>query len=498
MVTGARVSGILLHVTSLPGPPGIGDLGPAAHRFVDFLARAGQRRWQLLPLGPTGYGDSPYAAHSSFAGNPLLISPELLAADGHIDAEAPGHPDLGDGPVNHDAVRRYKGLLLARAFDRFERRPPDGAAEAFAVFCRGAGWLDDYALFEAVKAHHGGAPWRVWEQPLRERSPRALAQWRDKLARDVERIRFEQFLFYSQWERLKAHASAKGVRVIGDLPIFVPEDSADVWVHPELFKLDPDGVPTVVAGVPPDYFSATGQLWGNPVYRWEAHAKDGFAWWAARVGASLALFDDLRLDHFRGFAAHWEVPVGAPDATHGRWERGPGADLFAALDRALGEDVRARLIAEDLGLITEDVTALRRELGLPGMAVLQFAFDGGPDNLHLPAHHEQGQVVYTGTHDNDTAVGWFRGLDPETRARVLALTGTDGSAIHRDLMALAYGSVAATALVPLQDVLGLGPEARMNHPGRPHGNWCWRAQGVHLADAVAEGLLRDARRHGRA
>jgi 4-alpha-glucanotransferase len=271
-----------------------------------------------------------------------------------------------------------------------------------------------------------------------------------------------------------------------------------VWVHPELFKLDPDGLPTVVAGVPPDYFSATGQLWGNPVYRWEAHAAEGFAWWTARVGASLALCDVLRLDHFRGFAAHWEVPAGAPDATHGRWEPGPGAALFAALDRALGTDVRTRLIAEDLGLITPDVVALRRDLGLPGMAVLQFAFEGGADNLHLPANHERNQVVYTGTHDNDTAVGWFRGLDAETRGRVLALTGTDGRRIHRDLMTLALASVADTALVPLQDVVGLGSQARMNHPGRPHGNWCWRARDEHLSDAVAAALLMAARRHDRA
>jgi len=497
-VTGARVSGILLHPTSLPGPPGIGDLGPAAHRFVDFLARAGQRRWQVLPLGPTGYGDSPYAAHSSFAGNPLLVSPELLVADGFLEPDAPGHPDLGAGPVSYAAVRHYKALLFARAFDRFERRPPDGAAEAYVAFRRSAGWLDDYALFEAVKAHHGGAPWRVWEGPVRRRVPRALVEWRVKLAREVERVRFEQFLFFSQWERLKAHAAARGVRVIGDLPIFVPEDSADVWIHPELFKLDPDGVPTVVAGVPPDYFSATGQLWGNPVYRWEAHAAEGFQWWTARVGAALALCDILRLDHFRGFAAHWEIPVGAPDATHGRWEQGPGAALFGALESGLGRDLCSRLIAEDLGLITADVTALRREFDLPGMAVLQFAFDGGPDNLHLPANHERNQVVYTGTHDNDTVVGWFLGLDAETRARVLALTGTDGRAIHRDLQALALGSVAETALTPLQDVVGLGPEARMNYPGRPHGNWCWRAREEHLSDAVAAGLLKAARRHGRA
>jgi 4-alpha-glucanotransferase len=493
-VTGARVSGILLHPTSLPGPPGIGDLGPAAHRFVDFLARAGQRRWQVLPLGPTGYGDSPYAAHSSFAGNPLLVSPEFLVADGYLDPDPLGHPDLGAGPVRYDAVRRYKALLLARAFDRFERRPPEGAAESFTAFCRSAAWLDDYALFEAVKAHHGGAPWRVWEAPVRRRAARALAEWRAKLAREVERVRFEQFLFFSQWGRLKAHAATQGVRIIGDLPIFVPEDCADVWLHPELFKLDPDGLPTVVAGVPPDYFSATGQMWGNPVYRWEAHAKEGFAWWAARVGAALALCDLLRLDHFRGFLAHWEVPVGAPDATHGRWEPGPGAALFDAL----GAPLRPRLIAEDLGLITADVIALRRRLKIPGMAVLQFAFDSGPDNLHLPVNHERNQVVYTGTHDNDTAVGWFHGLDPETRGRVLALTGTDGRAIHRDLMALALASVADTALVPLQDVVGLGPEARMNHPGRPHGNWTWRAREEHLSDAVAAELLKAARRHGRA
>lgn len=496
-VTGSRVSGILLHPTSLPGPPGIGDLGPAAHRFVDFLARAGQRRWLVLPLGPTGYGDSPYACTSSFAGNPLLISPETLAADGYLAPEDVGAPDLDPRRVDYAAVHRYKEMLLARAWDRFERRPPAGAAEAFAAFCRAEGaWLEDYALFSAVRRHLGGAPWQAWDEGLRARRPEALAVWRDKLAREVGRVRLEQFLFFSQWEALKVHANARGVELIGDLPIFVPLDSADVWAHPGLFKLDAHGMPTVVAGVPPDYFSATGQLWGNPVYRWEAHAETGFAWWVARVETTLRRVDHLRLDHFRGFVAHWEVAAGARDAMGGRWVEGPGRALFDAIAQDLGHPLP--LIAEDLGVITDDVTALREALGLPGMAVLQFAFDSGPHNPHLPANHMPNQVVFTGTHDNDTAVGWFAGLAPEVRKEVLALTGTDGTQIHRDLMSLALGSVARTAILPLQDALGLGSEARMNHPGRATGNWTWRAAPGHLDENLARALRAAAVHHGRA
>jgi 4-alpha-glucanotransferase len=495
----ARVSGILLHPTSLPGPPGIGDLGPAARRFVDFLARAGQRRWQILPLGPTGHGDSPYACHASCAGNPLLISPEVLVAEGYLAPDAPGAPDLPPGRVDYPAVHRYKALLLARAFDRFERRPPAGAEAAFRDFCAGAAdWLEDHALFTALKAHFGGAPWHVWEPGLKGRRPAVLAEWRAKLAREVEQARFQQFLFFTQWRAIRTYANARGVAIVGDVPIFVPHDSADVWAHPELFKLDGDGMPTVVAGVPPDYFSATGQLWGNPVYRWEVHAETGFAWWVRRIRAALEEADYLRLDHFRGFAAHWEVPAGAPDAIGGCWVPGPGTDLFEALDAALGHRGRLPLIAEDLGVITDDVVALRDGLGLPGMAVLQFAFDGADDNPHLPARHVPNQVVYTGTHDNDTAVGWFEALEPEARARVLEAIGGDGSAVHRDLMELALGSVAETAVVPLQDVLGLGGETRMNHPGRATGNWTWRALPAHLDGAVADALRAAAARHGRA
>jgi len=498
-LSGRRVGGVLLHPTSLPGPPGIGDLGPAAFRFVDFLARAGQRRWQILPLGPTGYGDSPYACDSSFAGNPLLISPEALVADGLLDRGALGAPDLPPGRVDYEAVRRNKALLLDRAFDRFERTPPAGARAGFDAFCHDArDWLEDYALFAALKPHFGGAPWRTWEAALRRREERALAQWRGQLAREVERVRFEQFLFHAQWGALRAHAKDRGVRIIGDVPIFVPLDCADVWVRPDLFKLDPDGMPTVVAGVPPDYFSATGQLWGNPIYRWEAHAAEGFAWWTARVAAALERVDLLRIDHFRGFAACWEVPAGAADAIGGSWVPGPGAALFEAVGRALGQPKPLPLIAEDLGVITADVTALRDELELPGMAVLQFAFEGGTDNPHLPANHVPNQVVFTGTHDNDTTVGWFRALPPEQKRAVLAVTGGDGGAIHRDLAALALGSVAETAILPLQDVLGLGSEARMNHPGKAHGNWAWRAVEAHLEGGVADTLGAAAAAHGRA
>jgi 4-alpha-glucanotransferase len=496
-VTGPRVSGILLHPTSLPGPPGIGDLGPAAYRFADFLARAGQRRWQVLPLGPTGYGDSPYSCTSSFAGNPLLISPEALEADGYLAPGDAGAPDLDPRRVDYAAVHRYKEMLLDRAWDRFERSPPPGAADAFAAFCgKEAAWLEDYALFTAARRHLGGAPWLAWDEGLRARRPEALAAWRSRLAREMERVRLEQFLFFSQWDALKAHANARGVELIGDLPIFVPLDSADVWAHPGLFELDAQERPTVVAGVPPDYFSATGQLWGNPLYRWEAHADTGFAWWVARVETTLRRVDHLRLDHFRGFAAYWEVAAEARDAIGGRWVKGPGKALFDAIAQDLGYPLP--LIAEDLGVITDDVTALRESLGLPGMAVLQFAFDSDATNPHLPAHHVPNQVVFTGTHDNDTAVGWFAGLTPEVRARVLAHTGTDGSAIHRDLMDLALGSVAHTAILPLQDALGLGSEARMNHPGHATGNWTWRVAPGQPDAKLADTLAAAAAHHLRA
>jgi len=494
-----RVSGILLHPTSLPGPAGIGELGAGARAFVDFLSAAGQRRWQLLPLVPTGMGDSPYSSCSTFAGNPLLISAGDLMEEGLLERSECPRPASGDESVTDYAwAARAKGEVVDHALRHFERRPPGDMASAYATFLKSAqSWLDDYALFVALKAHHGGAPWFAWEDDLRDRHPATMSRWRARLAREIEAVRLGQFLFFHQWRRVRDYAHERGVRTIGDLPIFVTLDSADVWAHRHLFKLDPQGRPEVVAGVPPDYFSATGQLWGNPLYRWEAHSGSGFAWWVERVGAALEVADEVRLDHFRGFSACWEVPADATDAIGGKWMPGPGLALFQALDRALPEGASGRIIAEDLGVITPDVEQLRCDAGLPGMAVLQFAFDSGAENPHLPEHHQVNQVVYTGTHDNDTTVGWFQAAPEPVRDFARRYLRSDGAEIHWDLMDAAMASVAATAIVPLQDVLGLNGRARMNRPGLAHGNWCWRVTAGQLAEAPVERLRGLLERHRR-
>jgi 4-alpha-glucanotransferase len=472
-VLGARSSGLLLHPTSLPGPFGIGDLGPAAVAFVDALARARQGWWQLLPIGPTGYGDSPYQCFSAFAGNPLLVSPERLVADGLLapsDLPAP----RPEGRVEFEQVIGEKARLLQRAFERFQasgapalRRELEGFVEAEAA------WLEDYALFMALKAAHGGVAWTGWDPALTARQPQALAAARGRLAGAIGLERFAQFLFFRQWRELKAHAATRGVRLIGDAPIFVAHDSADVWAHADLFQLRPDGRPAVVAGVPPDYFSATGQRWGNPLYDWEAMARTGHAWWVERLRTVHRLFDLVRLDHFIGFHRYWEVPGDAATAAGGTWRQGPGASLFDAAAAALGP---LSIIAEDLGLVTPEVEALRRRYGLPGMRVLQFAFAGAVEQRFLPHHHDPASVVYTGTHDNDTTRGWFSGATPAERAGLERYLGQPcrEESVSWQLMRLAWGSVAALAVAPVQDLLSLGREARMNVPGQPTGNWRWR------------------------
>jgi 4-alpha-glucanotransferase len=494
-----RGSGILLHPTSLPSQFGIGDLGPEAEAFVEFLVETGQRWWQMLPLGPTGYGNSPYQSHSSFAGNPLLISPERLADDGllsHEDFES--LPSSQPGPVYFDHVSDVKGRLLRLAYARFP-----GTQPSFSAFCRtNAWWLDDFALFMALKQAHGERAWNEWEPAIAARAPEALDRWRNELDDEIRYQQFLQFLFSRQWKRLRLLCQEHEIGLIGDLPIFVAQDSADVWARPDLFELDPQGMPMRVAGVPPDYFSATGQLWGNPLYRWDAHAADGYRWWAERLKASLSRVDWIRLDHFRGFEAYWAVPAGSETAATGQWVPGPGARFLEALRQALGGQLP--LIAEDLGIITPEVEALRDQFELPGMRVLQFAFgDDAKANDYLTYSYIPHCIVYTGTHDNDTTVGWFRGSGGHTtqsdavrnaeREFVLRYTGTSGEQIHWDLIRLALGSVADTAIVPLQDVLGLGSEARMNVPGVPTGNWQWRylpgqlspAARLRLADMTA-------------
>ena len=482
-----RAAGILLHPTSLPGPFGIGDLGPAAYRFVDWLVAAKQTVWQVLPLVPIGGGDSPYAGRSAFAGNTLLISPELLVEDGLLTSADLPASELGSGRVRYRNVTTVKEALLRTAFGRFGGAPAE-LRSAFEEFkAAQAAWLDDYALFEALRAAHQNAWWIDWAHELALRDPNALARARADLAENVERCRFEQFLFYRQWEALRSHANALGVKLMGDAPIFVAHDSADVWAHRELFRLDSSGRPTVVAGVPPDYFSATGQLWGNPIYDWERLAATGYSWWLDRLAADFARYDFLRLDHFRGFEAYWEVPATEQTAINGRWVPGPGAALFEAAARRFGS---LPIIAEDLGLITPAVKRLRRSLGFPGMRVLQFAFDSDALNDHLPHNYERECVVYTGTHDNDTTRSWFSSAPAKSRAYLQRYFGrkVTPSTVARDLTALAYSSVAVWAIVPLQDVLGLGASGRMNLPGRLGGNWGWRFAEPDLRPELAVGL----------
>ncbi|KAB8141306.1 4-alpha-glucanotransferase [Chloroflexia bacterium SDU3-3] len=471
-----RRSGILLHPTSLPGNSGIGDLGEHAYRFIDFLQRTGQQLWQVMPLGPTGYGDSPYQCFSAFAGNPLLINLEALVAQGLL-AQA----DLADTPafprdhVDYGWIIPFKIAALRRAFERMQASDSAGMRQAINHFrAANAAWLDDYALFAAIKAAHGGASWNTWEDDIARHQPEALQRWAAQLSEEVQFHAFMQFLFFQQWGQLKSYANERGIQIIGDIPIFVAYDSADVWGNREIFALDEQGEPTVVAGVPPDYFSATGQRWGNPLYRWDVLEKRGFDWWVSRFRAMLNMVDIIRLDHFRGFAAYWEVPASEETAINGRWVPGPGARLFEAIKAELGS---LPIIAEDLGVITPDVEELRDQFEFPGMKVLHFAFgDDDPENAYQPHNYPTRCVVYTGTHDNDTTLGWWQAMGDTERARVQTYLARDGHDICWDMVRLAFASVAEIAVVPLQDVLGLGSEARMNTPGQPGGNWGWRYQ----------------------
>ncbi len=470
-----RASGLLLHVTSLPSPYGIGDVGPSAFAWVDRLHEAGQSWWQTLPLGPTGYGNSPYQSLSSFAGNGLLVSPQSLIEDGLLGATE-YHGQLGSTPaIEYDVVIPFKHKLLETAWTNFKRRARPDLQVAFDDFRHAeAHWLEDYGLFRALKEKHNGAYYLEWPAELVQRVPTALAQARGELSERVEQVCFAQFLLVRQGERLKQHAHAKGIRLIGDLPFFVSPDSSDVWANPELFLLDDRHRPRFVAGVPPDYFSAEGQLWGNPVYDWEALRRTGYRWCIDRLRALLAHVDAIRLDHFRAFAAAWHVPAGAPTAQAGAWVPGPGAEFFDAVQKELGT---LPFIAEDLGVITADVYALRDRLHIPGTRVLQFAFDGNPDNPYLPQHYVPNAVAYTGTHDNNTTRGWFEQLPDQQRRNVwkyLNRPEGDSREVAPALMEVAWSSAAGLVMAPLQDLLNLGSEARMNVPGRANGNWRWR------------------------
>lgn len=479
-----RASGILLHPTSLPGPDGIGDLGPEAYRWIDFLSRTGCQFWQVLPLGPTGYGDSPYQCFSAFAGNPNLISATVLLDQGLLTKS-----DLSDRPhfplerVEYGLVIDWKLELLRRSFTNFQSKSHNLFRKAFTAFKDSERkWLDPFSVFMAIKSKQGNVAWDKWPEEFRRRDAEALETFRAEYAVEIEFQAYMQFLFYQQWQTLHDYAKSKGIKIIGDIPIFVAYDSADVWVNTELFYLDEEGLPTVVAGVPPDYFSKTGQLWGNPLYRWDVHREMGYHWWLARLRAVLKQVDIIRLDHFRGFEAYWEIPFGNDTAIEGQWIKGPGYNFLEVVKYQLGD---LPIIAEDLGLITEGVRKMRDDFKLPGMKILQFAFASDPDDDFLPHNYPVNCVAYTGTHDNDTTLGWYE-TAPEREKdlcrRYLARSGGD---IAWSMIRVLWDSVAAWVLAPMQDFLNLGNWARMNYPGNPSGNWKWRMH----PNAINEGLI---------
>jgi 4-alpha-glucanotransferase len=497
-----RSAGILMHPTSLPGPFGIGDLGPAAYGFVDFLSSAGQSYWQTLPLSPTGYGDSPYQSLSAFAGNPLLLSPEALVAEGYLSPDdLAARPEFPAERVDFGQVIPFKEGLLDRAFRTFQRRATAGQREAFRRFClEQAQWLDDFALFMALKEAHALRPWREWSWELAACQPEALEQARNSLADEISRHKYRQWQFFEQWLALKRYANGRGIRIIGDIPIFVSLDSADVWSNTHLFCFDVDLQPTVVSGVPPDYFSKTGQLWGHPLYRWDQMASNGYEWWISRFHMAFTQADVVRVDHFRGFFNYWEIPAGAKTAKNGQWCPGPGEELFHAVTEELGE---LALIAEDLGDFDAEsragVDALKAQFGFPGMTVLQFAFGAGPDNAFLPHNYARECLVYTGTHDNDTIKGWFEvtSTEEEREHAIEYAAGHERDFVWQ-MIRLAWRSVADTAVTQAQDLLELGHEARMNTPGTMGApNWCWRLLPGALDEELAARHRRITKLYGR-
>ncbi|MBW1802567.1 MAG: 4-alpha-glucanotransferase [Deltaproteobacteria bacterium] len=494
-----RSSGILLHITSLPSPFGIGDLGPCSYQFADFLAETKQSCWQILPLNPTDtvHGNSPYHSASAFACNPLLISPELMVRDGFLKEEdLKPLPEFAQDSVEYAAVDDLKKRIYHRAYETFKNIQK---TEEIDVFCHeNSHWLDDYALFMAIKAHYGGRVWREWPEDLRKRKHEAIQQALRTFHHDIEKEKFLQFIFSKQWTALKHYCNEKGIRIIGDLPIYVVYDSVDAWTHPALFKLDDRLEPRVVAGVPPDYFSETGQLWGNPVYRWDVLKETNYDWWVKRIGHNLKFFDYLRIDHFRGFKACWEIPAGEENAVNGNWIEGPGADFFNHITKTFPH---LPIIAEDLGFITPDVWELMEQFGFPGMKVLLFAFGDDPGtNPYAPHNHVRHCVVYTGTHDNNTAKGWFeRELTQQDRARLFMYLGREITAgqVPWELIRLAMMSVAEKIIIPMQDILGLGEEARMNRPATNEGNWKWRFFPEQITPPVKDRLTQMTGIYGR-
>lgn len=488
-----RASGILLHPTSLPSPFGIGDFGGRAYEFVDFLAGTGQKQWQMLPLGQTGYGDSPYSSFSAFAGNIYLISPEKLVENGFLAAEdIQNPPEFPADRVDYGAAIGYKLGILRKAFENFKTTNDETIAAEFHKFCDEHGfWLEDYTLFRALKLALDHRPWWEWDAPLKNREEEAMAAARADHDDEIFAQKFYQFEFFRQWDAVKAYANEKGVSIIGDLAIYVSRDSSDVWCNPGEFKLNEDCSPKVVAGVPPDSFSKTGQLWGNPIYDWDAMRANGFRWWITRFAVMFRMFDIVRIDHFIGFTRAWEVPGGDKTAENGQWAAVPGKELFSILRNALGD---VPMIVEDLGEVTPEVEDLRDSFDLPGMCILQFAFGGGGDNIHRPHNYIKNCVVYTGTHDSDTVAGWYkarkrkRGGNPEEADFCRRYLMTDGKEMHWDFIRAALASVANTAIIPLQDILGLDNKARMNVPATNEGNWQWRFKDGQITDEISNRL----------
>ena len=483
-----RASGILLHPSSLPARGGIGDLGPAAYEFLDYLSAARQTLWQILPLGPVAFGNSPYSSISAFAGNPLLVSLERLADVGWIDRGRLAILSEEQGAVNYDRVRATKMPLLREAAGNFLSTASGVPRSRYEKFCAdNAWWLDDYVLFVRLRDQYPNGSWSQWPPEIARRDLQALRRLREELAPALDVSRVTQFAFFEQWRSLHQAARRKGIRVIGDVAIFVDYDSADVWTNPDIFQLDENLSPTVVSGVPPDAFSSTGQRWGNPLYRWDVLKSCGYDWWVQRMKWALELCDIVRLDHFRGFESYWEIPAQEPTAVHGRWVHGPNDDLFHALREALGG---FPFIAEDLGMITPEVHAFRERIGVPGMKVLQFGFSNPGAHIYLPHRYEPNSVVYTGTHDNDTTLGWFNSIHGEERRAAEEYVGSDPAGMHWAFIRAAITSPARLAVVPLQDVLGLGSEARMNTPSRGDENWIWRYRAGDLKSGDAERLAR--------
>ncbi len=483
-----RSAGILLHPTSLPSRFGIGDLGKDAYRFIDFLAETKQKLWQVLPLGPTSFGDSPYQCLSAFAGNPLLISLEKLVDDKICSEKILRDvPDFPSDKVNYGDVIEYKFEVLELVYKEFKASKNESIKKSFSDFCTNEKtWIDDFALFVALKDYHDGKPWNEWDKEIAQRKEKALNHFKNFLKDEIEFHKFIQFLFFQQWSELKSYTNSKGIKIIGDLPIFVAFDSADVWVNRNLFEVSEDGKPLFIAGVPPDYFSPTGQRWGNPHYKWEVMEKDDYKWWRERFSSLLKMTDIIRIDHFRGFYNYWKIPGDAPTAEKGEWVPGPGEKFFSTLEKYFG---KLPIIAEDLGILVPEVYELRDKFGFPGMKILQFAFGSNGERKFLPHNYIRNCVVYTGSHDNDTTLGWWNSIQndgTDTKEFFLNYSGSNGIDICKDMIRLAYSSIADLVIIPLQDFLRLGSEARMNFPGKPDGNWSWRFNWNQITDSLIE------------